>query len=99
MTSEVIIGWITEVSVPFHHTYISRWKVVLVDMMGNNLVHDWHLQTRDEAEAAFMNWVETHPNCSVRLIQEVEPEPQAPVGPNRGDPALSPFHMEDNPCS
>lgn len=55
-----VLMWVTEVEVPFHHSFIKRWEVVIVDFLGNKLVEDWNFDSREEAQEKMSSWEDMH---------------------------------------
>lgn len=68
--SKKVLGWITEINVPYHHNFISRWLVILVDQSGRRLVDDWSFESRIEAENAMYSWIITHTDVDVLRVDD-----------------------------
>jgi hypothetical protein len=68
--SKRVLGWLNEISIPYHHNFISRWLVVLVDQSGRRLVDDWSFESRQEAENALHVWGTTHTNVDVLRVDD-----------------------------
>jgi hypothetical protein len=60
--------WIVEIEVPFHHTKISKWEVIIVSKMGEKLVHDRVFSSWKEAAINANRWINTHPEVRSRCI-------------------------------
>jgi len=66
---------------------------------GKNLVEDWCVDSKEEADAAIESWIKTHPNDFISKIIEATTHPIVTPGVRRGDPTLSPLSWGDiKPC-
>jgi hypothetical protein len=71
-TKRTVIGWTIEIQVPYHHSNISRWKAMLVDINGKLLIEDWLFDTEEQALAALKKWSEQHPTINVQMLRSAQ---------------------------
>ena len=62
-----VLMWVTEVEIPFHHSLVKRWQVIIVDSFGKRLMEDWNFESFEEATEQMRFWEIKHPD--VRVFQ------------------------------
>lgn len=59
---------VKQVFLPFRHTVMPRWEVILKNEDGRKMIQDWHYESKEEALSAASVWEKTHPGWEVEYI-------------------------------